>query len=119
MNAHTSPLGAWVNACKLTDLIDDVGVCALVGADQVALFKPAGSDRVYAIDAVDPFSDAAVLARGVVGDVGGALVVASPMYKQHFNLETGACLEDDAVKLRTFDVRIVDGWVCVAPRTIC
>ena len=101
----------WTPVCSLDALIPDVGVRALVGEDQVALFRLSGSGEVFAIDAFDPFSRAPVLSRGIVGDLNGQLVVASPIFKQHFNLETGACLEDEAVTVRTFPTRVVDGCV--------
>ena len=104
---------AWTTVCDLDALLPDVGVRALVGDAQVAVFRLSGADGVFAIDALDPFSGAPVLSRGIVGDVKGQLVVASPIYKQHFNLRTGQCLEDDAVAIRTFPVRVVDGRVQV------
>ena len=103
----------WTTVCKLDALLPNVGVRALLGDSQVAVFKLSGSDEIFAIDAFDPFSNAPVLSRGIVGDVKGRLVVASPIYKQHFDLETGQCLEDDSVAVRTFAVRVVDGQVQV------
>jgi nitrite reductase (NADH) small subunit len=41
------------------------------------------------------------------------LVVASPVYKQHFSLATGQCIEDPGVRVPVFPVRL-DGetvWV--------
>lgn len=101
----------WTPVCAIDALIPDVGVRALVGEDQVALFRVSGTGDIFAIDAFDPFSNAPVLSRGIVGDLKGQLVVASPIFKQHFNLETGACLEDEAVTVRTFRTRVVDGRV--------
>ena len=48
---------------------------------------------------LDPFSRANVLSRGIVGDLKGELVVASPVYKQHFSLRTGQCVEDPDVRV--------------------
>ncbi len=104
---------AWTTICDFDALLPDVGVRALVGDAQVAVFRLSQRDGVFAIDAFDPFSGAPVLSRGIVGDVKGQLVVASPIYKQHFNLRTGQCLEDEAVAVRTFLVRVVDGRVQV------
>jgi len=106
----------WTPVCSLDVLIPDVGVRALVGEDQVALFRLSGSGEVFAIDAFDPFSKAPVLSRGIVGDLGGQLVVASPIFKQHFNLETGACLEDETMSVRTYQTRVVGGRVEIASR---
>lgn len=104
----------WVDVYKFDDLVDNVGVCALVNDKQVAIFRLSGSDKLYAIDNHDPFSKANVLSRGVVGDLKGQLVVASPIYKQHFNLTTGQCLEDESVCIPTYNIQIVDGMVQIA-----
>lgn len=101
----------WVSVCDTDDLTPNIGACALVEDKQIAIFKLKNVDGIFAIDNHDPFSKANVLSRGLVGDLKGQLVVASPIYKQHFNLETGACLEDEAVTLDTYAVREVDGKV--------
>jgi nitrite reductase (NADH) small subunit len=54
-----------------------------------------------------------VLSRGIVGDLRGELVVASPVYKQHFSLVSGRCLEDPAVRVAVFPVRLEGDMVCV------
>ena len=107
------PKRTWRSVCELDALLPDVGARALVDDAQVAVFRLSSTDDVFAIDAFDPFSKAPVLSRGIVGDVGGQLVVASPIYKQHFSLRTGRCLEDDAVAVRTFATRVVGGCVQV------
>ena len=107
------PSKTWITVCELDALLPNVGVRALLGDSQVAVFRLSRSGEIFAIDAFDPFSNAPVLSRGIVGDVKGRLVVASPIYKQHFDLTTGQCLEDDSVAVRTFAVRVVDGQVQV------
>ena len=90
-------------------------MCALVGGEQVAVFR-LDDDSVYALGNHDPFSRANVLSRGIVGDLKGELVVASPVYKQHFSLLTGRCLEDGAVRIPVYAARVEDGFVVVEPR---
>jgi len=102
----------WVAVCKLTDIVPNTGVCALVGGRQIAVFR-LDDDSVYAISNHDPFSRANVLSRGIVGDMKGELVVASPVYKQHFSLVSGQCLEDPAVRVAVFPVRLEGDMVCV------
>jgi nitrite reductase (NADH) small subunit len=86
----------WYTACKRDDLVEGSGVCALVNGQQVAIFYlPDEQPALYAIDNFDPIGRANVLARGIVGDVRGELVVASPLYKEHFSLASGRCLEKD------------------------
>ena len=94
-----------VAVCRLNDIVPNTGVCALVGERQVAVLR-LDDDSVYALDNRDPFSNANVLSRGIVGDLKGELVVASPVYKQHFSLVTGQCLEDSNVRVPVYPVRL-------------
>jgi nitrite reductase (NADH) small subunit len=105
--------GSWAAVCPVGDVPVGAGVAALLdGNVQVAIFRlPSG--HFYALSNMDPFSGAAVLARGILGDSGGAPVVASPIYKQRFDLRTGACLDDDDVSVRTYPVRVNSGVVHV------
>ena len=106
----------WVDVCALDDVIPLYGACALVHDRQVALFRIDESDRLYAIDNYDPIGKANVLHRGIVGDIKGELVVASPLYKQHFNLTTGQCLEKEEIRVATYAVWVVEGRVQVGVR---
>ncbi|MFA5983027.1 MAG: nitrite reductase small subunit NirD [Methylococcaceae bacterium] len=103
----------WIDVCGTDDLQPDSGVCALVNNQQVAIFFIVKESQVYALSNHDPFSKTNILSRGLIGDIGGQLVVASPMYKQHFNLITGACLEDDTVSIPVFPVRIDNARVLI------
>ena len=107
----------WEPVCQRQDLVAGSGVCALVDGLQVALFYLPGEEQVlYAIGNRDPIGGANVLSRGMVGDLAGELVVASPLYKQHFSLNTGACLENDKVSVPVFAARLEGDSVLVAPR---
>ncbi|MCA1691697.1 MAG: nitrite reductase small subunit NirD [Acidimicrobiales bacterium] len=103
----------WVDVCPLALIIPCRGVCAMVGGRQVAIFRGA-DDELFALSNYDPFSKAFVLSRGIVGSKGDSLKVASPVYKQSFDLQTGECLDDPSVSIPTYAVRVVDGWVQVA-----
>lgn len=112
----------WQPVCALRHLAPERGAAALLGGHQVALFRLV-DDRVLAVDQHDPFSDAFVISRGIVGsrwvDDVEVPTVASPMYKQVFDLTTGRCLDsvgktpvrDLAADLRSFPVRVVEGVV--------
>ena len=100
----------WVAVCSASALTVDRGVCALVDGVQIALFRLADG-AVYALSNFDPFSRAQVLSRGIVGDHEGRPKVASPVYKQSFDLATGRCLDDAAVMVPVYPARIVDGRV--------
>lgn len=103
-------LKQWAAVCPLEDITPNSGVCALIGGRQVAVFR-VSEDRVFALSNYDPFSNANVLSRGIVGDIKGELVVASPVYKQHFSLASGQCIEDEAVKVTSFAARVSKGMV--------
>jgi len=107
---------SWVGICDLTDVLPDAGVCALVNGRQIAVFRC--DDAVFAIDNHDPASNANVLSRGLLGDVKGERVVASPLYKQHYSLLTGRCLEDSSKSVNVYPARVLDGriWVNAAPQ---
>lgn len=105
-------LPRWTYVCRRDDIVPNTGVAAKVGGMQVAVFRvvtPDGEDEgVFAIGNRDPRSGANVVSRGLVGDVGGELVVASPVYKNHFCLRTGRCLEDQSWSVPAFPVRLSD-----------
>ncbi|TXI05604.1 MAG: nitrite reductase small subunit NirD [Rhizobium sp.] len=103
-----------IQVCELDDILPDMGVCALVDGRQVAIFRIGDTEEVYAIGNYDANSGAAVLSRGIVGDLGGRVVVASPIYKQHYDLRTGECLEDPVASVRVYSAYVKDGKVFVA-----
>jgi nitrite reductase (NADH) small subunit len=101
----------WTRVCALDALVPDRGAAALVDGHQVALFRLSDSGEVHAVDHLDPFSRANVMARGLVGSRQGTPTVASPMHKQSFDLVTGRCLDDPDVSLHVWPTRVADGWV--------
>ena len=108
------PTDHWTQVCALSDIVPNTGVCALLKGEQVAVFHvDDGSPRVFAIANLDPNAGAAVLARGLVGSLGERIVVASPLYKHHFDLRTGECLEAPEHSVSTYPVRIDGGKVWV------
>jgi len=96
--------------CLTSDLISNSGICVLLNEDsapeQVALFYlPETQEKVYAINNWDPIGQANVLSRGIVCSINDELTVASPLYKQHFSLTSGQCLEEDA-SVKTYNAII-------------
>jgi nitrite reductase (NADH) large subunit len=108
--------GSWRCVCEFDELLPDCGAAALIDGRQIAIFR--SGDLVYALDNYDPNSGANVLSRGLVGDLQGEPVVASPIYKQHFSLITGRCLEDIAQSVRAYPARVTDGRVWLKPEPL-
>jgi nitrite reductase (NADH) small subunit len=99
--------------CEYDVLLPERGVAALLGDVQIALFRTHDGE-VFALGTQDPFSGANVISRGIVGSRGDVPTVASPMFKQVFDLRTGACLDDPEVSLPVYAVQVVDGQVVVS-----
>ena len=102
----------WTAVCPLAAIDPEAGVAALVDGAAVAIFRT-HDGNVHAMSNYDPCSQASVLSRGIVGTRGDIPFVASPMHKQAFDLRTGQCLDDAAVRVPTYDVRVADGIVLV------
>ncbi|PMH41374.1 nitrite reductase small subunit [Vibrio sp. 10N.286.49.B3] len=101
----------WQVICPITDVFPATGVCALVNGEQVAIFRPRNNEQVFAIANHDPFAKSNVLSRGLICEHQGELWVASPLKKQHFNLATGLCLEDERFSVKSYSVRVSKGNV--------
>jgi nitrite reductase (NADH) small subunit len=95
----------WLTVCDLTQLVPGRGVAVLLpDGRQAALFRDRNGE-LYAVDNRDPFGGAAVLSRGLTGTHQGRPFVASPLLKQRFDLASGQCLDDEAVRIATYEVR--------------
>jgi NAD(P)H-dependent nitrite reductase large subunit/NAD(P)H-dependent nitrite reductase small subunit len=107
----------WNFVCTLDDIIPYSGVAALIDGKQIAVFRV--GDEVFALDNFDPESGANVLSRGLVGDLKGELVVASPIYKHHYVLTTGQCLEAPESSIKAYPAKIEDSriWVQATAQT--
>jgi nitrite reductase (NADH) small subunit len=106
----------WLDLCSINDLVANSGVCALLKEEQIALFYLPSEQRVYAVSQHDPFGKANVMSRGIIGSKENKLFVASPLYKQHFLLEDGRCLEDETVSLPVWKTKIINDRVMIHTR---
>lgn len=107
-------MSQWITVCPLADILPGTGVCALIGSQQVAIFRPTAEEQVFAISNIDPFAQASVLSRGLIAEHQGELWVASPLKKQHFRLNDGFCLEDESRSVPNFASRVANGMVQIA-----
>ena len=105
----------WRDVCAIDDVRPGSGVAALIEGEQIAIVRTR-DDQFAALSNFDPFSHAYVIARGIVGDRAGVPKIASPIYKQNFNLHTGECLDDASVRLAVYPVRVRAGRIEVSVR---
>ncbi|MDQ1130360.1 nitrite reductase small subunit NirD [Microbacterium sp. SORGH_AS_0888] len=109
---------AWQEVCDLAVLEPGWGRAALVGTEQVALFRSDG-DQVLAVSNRDPKTGAMVISRGIVGrrTVAGEArdTIASPLHKDVFDLRTGACYTSSDYVLPVWRARVHEGRVQIAP----
>lgn len=106
---------AWLPVCPVDRLPAERGVAALLGRTQVAVFRTVDGG-LHALDNRDPVSGANVMSRGLVGSRGDRPTVAAPLFKQVYDLQTGQCLDEPALQVRVYPVRVRDGLVevCLA-----
>ena len=104
----------WQTIGKTSDLIAGAGVGAQIGHQQIALFWLKPHQRLYAVSNFCPFSEANIIARGIIGDIDGEPVVASPLHKEHFSLLDGRCLEHPEQNLAVWQAQIVGDEVQIA-----
>ncbi|AEF54301.1 nitrite reductase small subunit NirD [Marinomonas posidonica] len=105
----------WTVLCEQADLIEGAGIAAMLDGQQLALFYvPESEQKVFAISNWDPIGKANVLSRGLLANLKDQWSVASPLYKQHYELLSGQCLEEEGVQIPTWSVKLETGKVLVA-----
>jgi nitrite reductase (NADH) small subunit len=106
---------AWTTACSYHRLVPCRGVGVLLpDGTQVALFR-LDDGSLHTVGNIDPFSGAAVMSRGIVGDRSGRACVQTPIKKQAFAFDDGECLDDPSVSVLVYRTRLTaDGDVQVS-----
>lgn len=104
-------MSEFIEVCKVENLVKGAGVAALIGEVQVALFYI--DEEVYGLNNYDPIGKANVMSRGLIGDLKGHLMVASPLQKQHYDLKTGVCMDVEGVSIPVYDCKIENDTVYV------
>ena len=104
-------MSEWTKICDHKSLMNNSGICAKFDDQQVAIFYCKRSDNVYAVSNFDPVGKAQVMSRGIMGSTKGVTYVASPLYKERYDLATGICIDKPELSLTTFDVRISDNEI--------
>ncbi len=108
------PNEKWETICTESDLVANSGICALVQGQQVAIYYlPNEKPAIYALSNWDPIGEANVMSRGIIGSLNDELVIASPLYKQHYSLTSGQCLEDETQQLMVYPIQFSNGKVSI------
>ena len=105
-----APAAVWERACSVEELEPSWGEALLIRMRQIALFMIA-PDEIYAVDNLDPATNANVISRGIVGSKGDRPTVASPLLKHVYDLGTGECFAQPELALQTFRTRVVGGFI--------
>jgi NAD(P)H-dependent nitrite reductase small subunit len=103
-NGTTAP--RWVDVGAVDDFPKDGGAAIKYGQVQIAIFRFDALGRWYACQNMCPHKRAFVLSRGVVGTQGEEAIVACPLHKKTYSLETGACLTGEGYTVKVFPVRV-------------
>ena len=104
----------WVRIAPAANWPVSGGVCAKVGDTQVAIFSFGEGEEWYACQNMCPHKRDMVLSRGLLGDSDGEPKVACPQHKKTFSLRSGSCLSGEDYAIRTFPVKVEEGYVYLA-----
>lgn len=117
IRTNAAQTATWLPLCERSDLVANSGVVARLDETQIALFHlphTAQGEQLFALENRDPKSGANVIGRGILGSLKDELVIASPLYKQHFRLKDGSCVEYPEQQLRAWPVRLNGDLVEIA-----
>ena len=104
----------WTAVCRIEEVPEDGGVCALIDGEQIAVFNFTRLDKWFATQNECPHRQQMAISRGMIGSLGDVPKVACPFHKKTFSLETGECLNDDSCgHLKTYPIKIEGGQVFV------
>lgn len=103
----------WVKAASVEDFPQNGGAAVLIKGEQIAVFNFTNEGRWYATQNRCPHKGEMAIARGLTGDSEGHPKVACPFHKKTFSLEDGKCLTDEEYQLKTYPVKVEDGFVFI------
>jgi nitrite reductase (NADH) small subunit len=103
----------WVKTASVDNFPANSGACVLVNGEQIAVFNFAEENKWYATQNQCPHKKEMAISRGLTGDSNGTPKVACPFHKKSFSLEDGTCLTDEGYQLKTYPVKVEDGFVYI------
>ena len=104
----------WVAVCKVEDVPEDGGACALLNGEQIAIFNFKRIGEWYATQNMCPHRQQMAISRGMIGTQGDEPKVACPFHKKTFSLRSGECLNDESCgELKTYPIKVEEGKVFI------
>ena len=103
----------WIKAAPVTEFPANSGACVLIAEEQIAVFNFGYDNKWYATQNNCPHQGENALSRGLTGDSQGKHKVSCPFHKKSFSLEDGKCLTDEEYELKTYPVKVEDGYVFI------
>lgn len=103
----------WIKTTAVRDFPQNGGAAVLINGIQIAVFNFTNEDRWYATQNQCPHKGEMAISRGLTGDSNGHPKVACPFHKKTFSLEDGSCLTDESYHLKTYPVKVEDGFVFI------
>ncbi len=104
---------SWIRVGGVEDFPKDGGVAIRYGNAQIAVYNFVSRGEWYATQNMCPHMKDMVLARGLLGDQKGVPKVACPQHKKTFSLKSGECMSGEALRIRTFPIKVENGGVFV------
>ncbi|KAA5822349.1 nitrite reductase small subunit NirD [Algibacter amylolyticus] len=96
----------WFKAAHINDFPKDGGACVKYKDLQIAVFNFSRLSTWYACQNLSPYKEEMVLSRGMIGDHKGIPMVACPLHKKTFSLETGENLNGELEPIAIYPVKI-------------
>ncbi len=103
----------WIKTAAVEDFPQNGGAAVLLNGEQIAVFNFTNEGRWYATQNRCPHKGEMAISRGLTGDTDGHPKVACPFHKKSFSLEDGKCLTDEGYQLKTYPVKVEDGFVYI------
>lgn len=103
----------WIKVCAADEIPENGGEAAFVNGKQYAIFNFTRRNEWYATDNMCPHKMQMALSRGMIGSQEDEPKVACPYHKKTFSLKTGNCLSGENYSIRTYSVKIENGFVYI------
>ncbi|MEP3837615.1 MAG: nitrite reductase small subunit NirD [Algibacter sp.] len=99
-------VNVWFKAANINDFPKDGGACVKYKDLQIAVFNFNRLKTWYACQNLSPYKEEMVLSRGMIGDHNGEPMVACPLHKKTYSLETGENLNGDLEPIALYPIKI-------------